>query len=89
MTAILLWLSFPSVVVGNLLFVVVVLFRNNRSRIKTFRDDNNNNAGRSFGNDNNNNAGRQNLGNDKEKQYLKTDKSYILQIAAMPLPAGQ
>lgn len=26
---------------------------------------------------------------DKEKQYLKTDKSYILQIAAMPLPAGQ
>ena len=39
MTAILLWLSFPSVVVGNLLFVVVVLFRNNRSRIKTLRDD--------------------------------------------------
>ena len=39
MTAILLWLSFPSVVVGNLLFVVVVLFRNDRSRIKTLRDD--------------------------------------------------
>ena len=57
MTAILLWLSFPSVVVGNLLFVVVVLFRNNRSPTETFGDDNNNNAGRSFG-------------NDKEKQYL-------------------
>ena len=70
MTAILLWLSFPSVVVGNLLFVVVVLFRNNRSPTETFGDDNNNNAGRSFGNDNNNNAGRQTLGNDKEKQYL-------------------
>ena len=39
MTAILLWLSFPSVVVGNLLFVVVVLLRNDRSRIKTLRDD--------------------------------------------------
>ena len=67
MTAILLWLSFPSVVVGNLLFVVVVLFRNNRSPTETFGDDNNNNAGRSFGDDNNNNAGRQTLGNDKEK----------------------
>ena len=55
MTAILLWLSFPSVVVGNLLFVVVVLFRNNRSPTETFGDDNNNNAG------------RQTLGNDKEK----------------------
>ena len=40
MTAILLWLSFPSVVVGNLLFVVVVLFRNNRSPTETFGDDN-------------------------------------------------
>ena len=70
MTAILLWLSFPSVVVGNLLFVVVVLFRNNRSPTETFGDDNNNNAGRSFGDDNNNNAGRQNLGNDKEKNNI-------------------
>ena len=39
MTFFFIKLSFPSVVVGNLLFVVVVLFRNDRSRIKTLRDD--------------------------------------------------
>ena len=39
MTFFFIKLSFPKVVVGNPLFVVVVILRNDRSRIKTFRDD--------------------------------------------------
>ena len=39
MTAILLWLSFPSVVVGNLLFVVVVLLQNDRPPTEALGDD--------------------------------------------------